>query len=51
MKDVKEVLQQWFLIKKTSGGATKNKTNKELAEELHKPIIWLQYQKMYILTN
>ena len=39
MKVIKEVLQQWFLIKKTSGGATKNKANKKLAEELHKPII------------
>ena len=30
-----------FLIKKTAGGAVKNKImqNKELAEELHKPII------------
>ena len=30
-----------FLIKETSGGTVKNKivSNKELAEELHKPII------------
>ena len=37
-------LLQWlinFLIKKTSGGTVKNEiiSNKELTEELHKPII------------
>ena len=50
--DIKEVLLQWFtnvLIKKTSEGVAtfanksdiknKNVSNKELAEELHKPII------------
>ena len=42
---VKEALLQWsidFLIKKTSGGAIKNgnMSNKELAKELHKPIVW-----------
>ena len=39
-----------FLIKKTSGGTVKNKImwNKELAEELHKPIIRkLKKQKVY----
>ena len=44
MIDIKEVLLQWFtnsLIKKTSGGGIKNEyiSNKELAEDLHKPII------------
>ena len=42
--DVKVNLLQWsiiFLIKKTSGGTVKNEiiSNKELAEELNKPII------------
>ena len=44
MKDIKGVLLQCFinfLIKKTSGGAIKNDiiSNKESAEELHKPIV------------
>ena len=44
MKDIKEVLLQWFinfLIKKSSGSGIKNEniSNKELAEELNKPII------------
>ena len=42
--DINVDLLQWFinfLIKKTSGGASKNEfmSNKELAEELHKLII------------
>ena len=43
--DIKEVLLQWFvnfLIKKTTSGSgikNENFSNKELAEELHKPII------------
>ena len=44
MMDIKGVLRQWFLnflIKQTSGGTVKNEniSNRELAEELHKPII------------
>ena len=44
MMGIREVLLLWFLIffvKKTAGGAIKNKVkqNKQLAEELHKPII------------
>ena len=44
MMGITEVLLLWFLIffvKKTAGGAIKNKVkqNKQLAEELHKPII------------
>ena len=42
MMDIKQVLLQWFinfLIKETSGSGIKNEiiSNKELAEELHKP--------------
>ena len=40
--DINVDLLQWFinsLIKKTSGSGSKNISNKELAEELHKPII------------
>ena len=42
--DIKEVLLQWFVSffdQKTWGGAVKNEnvSKKELAEELHKPII------------
>ena len=41
---LKGVLLQWFrdfLIKKTSGGTVKNEniSDKELTEELHKPVI------------
>ena len=44
MMDIKDVLLQWFinsLIKKASRSGIKNEniSNKELAEELHKPII------------
>ena len=44
MMDMKGVLLEgflYFLIKKTSGGIVKNESvsNKELAEQLHKPII------------
>ena len=44
MMDMNVYVLQWFknlLIKKTSGGGIKNESisNKELAEELHKPII------------
>ena len=44
MKDIKEVLLQWFinfLIKKSSDSGIKNKiiSNNELAEILGKPII------------
>ena len=44
MMDIKVVLLQWFvnfLIKNKTGGAIKNEimSNKELAEELQKPII------------
>ena len=44
MMDINVDLLQWsviFLIKKTSGGTDKNEniSNKELAKELHKPII------------
>ena len=44
MMDIDVELLQWlinFLIKKTSGGTVKNEiiSNKELTEELHKPII------------
>ena len=44
MMSIKGVLLQWFIIffdKKTSGSDIKNEnfSNKELAEELHKPII------------
>ena len=44
MMDINVDLLQWsinFYIKKTSGGTIKNKiiSNKELAEELQKPII------------
>ena len=44
MMDIKGVLLQWFIkffIKKTTHGAIENEImqNKELAEELHKPII------------
>ena len=44
MMDINVDLLQWsihFLIKSTSGGTVKNEiiSNKELAEELHKPII------------
>ena len=44
MMDIKGVLRQWFLnflIKQTSGGTVKNEniSNRELVEELHKPII------------
>ena len=51
--DIKEVLLQWliiFLLKKTSGSGIKNEiiSNKELAEELHKPIIKkLKKRKVY----
>ena len=42
--DINADLLQWsinILLKKNSGGAIRNETmyNKELAEELHKPII------------
>ena len=42
--DIKEVLLQWFITffdKITSGSGIKNEniSNKELAEEIHKPII------------
>ena len=48
MPDVKEVL----LEKKTSGGTVKNENipNKELAEELHKPItvmLWINARGVY----
>ena len=44
MMDINMDLLQWFinfLIKKSSGGEIKNEimSNKELAEELHKPFI------------
>ena len=44
MLDIKQVLRQWFIIffdKITSDETVKNEniSNKELAEELHKPII------------
>ena len=43
MMDIKEAYHQWFILfeKKTPIGAVKNETmqNKELAEELNKPII------------
>ena len=42
MMDINKDLLQWFiniLIKKTYGSGIKNISNKELAEELHKPII------------
>ena len=44
MMDINLDLLQWFInfsIKKNSGGTFKNEviSNKELAEELHKPII------------
>ena len=43
MMDIVDLLQWFikFLIKKTSGTGSKNEniSNKELAEELHKPII------------
>ena len=44
MMDIKVDLLQWsitFLIKKTSGSGIKNEniSNKELAEELHKPMM------------
>ena len=43
MMDIKEVMLQWFINfdKKTSGSGIKNEniSNKELVEELHKPII------------
>ena len=44
MKDINVDLLQWFINcfnKKTSGSGIKNENipNKELAEELHKPII------------
>ena len=44
MMDINVDLLQWFLIfliKKTSGRGIKNKyiSNKELAKELHRPII------------
>ena len=46
------VLSQWFinvLIKKMSGGTNKNEnnSNKELSEELHKPIIRNFKKKKY----
>ena len=43
MMDIKEVMLQWFINfdKKTSSSGIKNEniSNKELVEELHKPII------------
>ena len=44
MMDIKVAMRQWFvnlLIKKTSGETVKNEiiSNKELSEELRKPII------------
>ena len=53
MMDIKGVFLQRlinFLIKKAAGGVIKNETmsNKELAEELHKPIIInLKKRKVY----
>ena len=48
--DIKEILIQWFinfLTKKTSISGIKNgnMSNKELAEELHKPIIRKSYKR------
>ena len=53
MMDINMDLLQWFinfLIKKSSGGEIKNEimSNKELAEELHKPFIRKFEKKKYI---
>ena len=55
MMDNKEVLLQWFIIffnKRTSCSGIKNEniSNKQLAEELHKPII-VKFNKRKVKKN
>ena len=48
--DITVDMLQWFItfLIKTSGSSIKNISNKELAEELHKPIIRKFNEKKYI---
>ena len=52
MMDIKEIVLQWFinfLLRKISGSGIKNEniSNKDLAEELHKPIIRKLKERKY----